>query len=184
MKKFTLVPHERYLHYKSLFDKQTSGAPVLQDTSVEKAIVHDTTTPLETQQTTSEKLNVEHIISQLPKRNKSKAQSLLSVIDNTPRLDWNNKGEIILDNNCIPTSHITDLLHDALNNTRHEPPGAEEFYSALDTVPLSLISNPKRRSLIGGKRAAATSTVPLPPPGIPNKPAVPLNNWQGLWRRY
>lgn len=185
MKKFTLIPFERYLQYKTLLEKQGSVQDE-PDIAIEKNA--DATSTLSiTPPTELEKLSVDSILSQLPKRNKSKAQSLLSVVDNSPRLDWNNKGELVLDNTCVPTSHITDLLHDALNNTKHTPTGAEEFYAALDSVPLSLITNPRRRSLVGGKQST-TATTPnfakLPPPGLPNKPAVALNNWQGLWRRY
>ena len=119
-----------------------------------------------------------YIISQRTndqKRDRSKATALLNVVEQNPNLDWNTRGEVLVKDSVIPFSHISDLVRDALHNSRYEPVGCNEFYSTLDNVPLSLISNPNRRILIGGKTL-------LPPPGIPDKKPVPLNNWTQLWK--
>lgn len=185
MKKFTLIPHERYLQYQSLLDKQTATPSKQEEVSNGSAntVTDGNTTQVIDNARSTEKLSIDDIISQLPRRNKSKAQSLLCVVGASPRLDWNDKGELLLDNNRVPFTHITDLLHDALNNTRHEPAGLKEFYSGLSNVPQSLVTNPKRRLLIGGKSIAPTIRQ-LPPPGIPDKKPIPLNNWQTLWKKY
>ena len=173
MKKSVLIPFERYLHYKSLVNNNTPPETQKEDESV-KNEHHVVDTTEDKPQTNQEKLGFEVILSHLPKRDRSKALSLLNVVEQNPKLDWNNRGELLVNNSSIPYSHISDLIRDALHNSRFEPVACKEFYSNLDNAPLSLVSNPNRRILIGGKV--------LPPPGIPDKKPVPLNNWSGLWK--
>ena len=141
----------------------------------EKALIDPSPVIESTDSSPERKLEKEIILSHLSKRDRSKATALLNVVEQNPNLDWNTRGEVLVKDSVIPFSHISDLVRDALHNSRYEPVGCNEFYSTLDNVPLSLISNPNRRILIGGKTL-------LPPPGIPDKKPVPLNNWTQLWK--
>lgn len=113
----------------------------------------------------------------LPKRNHFKARRLLDYINRQPHLDWNQAGNLIVDNQTVEYSHIVDLLHDALNSTRSDPVGHDVFYQQLVGVPQSLINNPRRKSLVGNGRRRR-----LPPPGLPSSQPIPLNAWRTQWQ--
>ena len=172
MKKSVLIPFERYQYYKSLVNEHNlppegKAEPTINDNK------HDTVNI--TEHKNQDKLKPEIILTHLPKRNKSKALSLLNVIEQNPNLDWNNRGEVLLNGAAIPYSHISDILHDALNATRRtEPAGCQEFYSNLGHIPTSLISNPKRRVLIGERK--------LPIPEKLDRKINPLTDWSGFWK--
>ena len=175
MKKSVLVPYERYLHYKRLHDNPAKKEDQSQNNTEEQNLqetvdVHPYSDDSLQQ---AHKLKPDIIVALLPKRNRTKAAALLSFIDTHPVLDWNSKGELLIHNQAIPFSHITDLAHDALNNTKaYDPVGCEEFYRNIGHVPLSLISNPKRRLMIGSKG----------PPVIPQTKSVAQNTWKDLWK--
>ena len=178
MNKSVLIPYDRYIYYKSLVrNKHSTDIENKQstDTKEENPTLNTIDIVDETQSGLAAKLEKEIILTHLPKRDRAKALSLLNVVEQNPNLDWNVRGEILVKNEVIPYSHISDLVRDALRPSRFEPVGCREFYSNLDNTPLSLISNPNRRALVGGKS--------LPPPGIPDKKAVPLNNWSSLWKK-
>ena len=181
MNKSVLIPYDRYIYYKSLVkDRSKSNEKEIESIPMENPDINVNQVINETEavsENKDDKLEKEIILSHLPKRNRSKALALLNVVDQNPSLDWNNRGELSVKGSRIPFSHISDLVRDALHNSRYEPVGCHEFFSNLDNVPLSLISNPSRRALIGGKSAS-----PLPPPGYPDKKPIPLKNWSHLWK--
>ena len=164
MKKSVVLPYERYQQ-------------LLQNKTVPEVGAENSQSGPEPSQASvleSPKLNTSVIIACLPKRNRSKAQQLLEYIEKHPKLDWNNQGNLLVDSNLVEYSHIVDLLHDALNPTKHEPVGREVFYKQLEHVPRSLINNPKRKSLTGGGD--------LPPPGLPATEPKSLNIWKSRWK--
>ena len=175
MKKNVLIPYDRYVYYQSLAkepreEENTVTEPI--NTGTPPAVP----TPVAAAAATQPKLKPEIIIAQLPKRNKSKARSLLSFLEQNNAIDWNQRGELLIENESVPYSHITDLLHDALNNTKYKPVGCEQFYSNLGHVPLSLITNPARKQIVGGST--------LPPPGVPDTEAKSLDSWKLLWQSH
>ena len=174
MKKNVLIPYDRYVYYPSL-----AKEPREAENTVTETINTDTPavpTPVAAPVAPTLKLKPEVIIAQLPKRNKSKARSLLNFLEQNKTLDWNQRGELLIDSESVPFSHITDLLHDALNNTKYKPVGYEQFYSNLGHVPLSLITNPARKQIVGGSV--------LPPPGVPDTEAKALDSWKWLWQSH
>lgn len=205
MKKSVLLSYDRY---QQLLDKSNTVRPLTADKTAAKSAIKDeaSSSPPTPALTASEKpataaataaaqdsdrLHIDIISACLPKRNRSKAHCLLEYIDQHPKLDWNKDGNLVVEKTPIAYSHIVDLLHDALNPTRHEPPvGYDTFYSQLSAAPRSLINNPRRKSLVGGGRggsaaAAATTASPprLPPPGMPDTPARPIDNtWKYQWQ--
>ena len=213
MKKSVLIPYDRYLMYKNLQrnsnsrDSRTGSGDnnnnnddnaqgFAEAASAFNAPVSDASVtqsaPTAEQFSNTGKLDAETIIDYLPKRNRSKGATLLQTIIRNPNLDWNNKGELLVHRKSIPHSHISDLLHDALNNTKNKPIGANEFYANLTNVPLSLVTNPRRRQiLVGGQQQQQQQQQQrqqkqprLPPPGLPNKPPKPLlgDDWSNVWK--
>jgi hypothetical protein len=140
------------------------------------------------------KLDRELILSHIPKYNKRKAEAVLEYIDKAPKLDWNADGELLLDSREIPGSHISDLLRDSCAEYKNfEPVGAEEFYNNLGNIPLSLITNPKRRLLLQKRVGEKPDTPPLhktadsptPRKKKPVNKTSTLNKktWKQLWRK-
>ena len=114
---------------------------------------------------------------------------MLQYINQSPNLDWNKEGELLIKNQSIPSSHISDLVKDSITEYNHfEPAGVTEFYQNLGNIPQTIITNPKRRRLIqkGGQ------SIP-PPPGQPEetktrvlktvKPVKRLKpTWKDMWK--
>ena len=170
MKKSVLIPHERYVFYQNAIKPQ-NDQNVNEDSQA--LTQHEHSEQTAPSPNIIPKLKQEIIVAHLPKRNKSKAHTLLQIIDAHPNLDWNERGELLVRKSVVPFSHISDLLQDALNNTKYEPVGCHQFYSNLTNVPLSLINNPKRKVLVGNGQ--------LPPPGLPDTQPAPISNWRQLW---
>ena len=189
MKKSVVIPYERYQQLLKQ-QQQPDTTPSDSHREAERAGVKEEETTSTTP--TTSKLNPSVIIACLPKRNRTKAQQLLEFVEKHPKLDWNKEGSLLVDNNIVEFSHIVDLLHDALNQTKHQPAGHQLFYEHLQHVPRSLITNPQRKSLTGsggggGGGGGASTDVPrkrLPPPGIPAdaKEPKPLNIWKARWK--
>lgn len=177
LKKSVLIPFDRYQYYQSLVNGTNDvGILPLENGNEQAPLKQDYTTTTTSEQVNA-KLKPELILTHLPKRNKARAQSLLSIIDSHPSLDWNARGELLINKQPVEYSHITDLLHDALNNTKYKPVGCDQFYEHLGNVPTSLITNPIRKQLLGGKR--------LPPPGTPAASTTKsLNDWSVLWQSH
>ena len=173
MKKCVLIPHDRYMYYKSLAKEQTEPVSTTIATDVVPVDEAINERPIEA---TDSKLKPEIILAQLPRRNKSKAKALLQYLQSHKTLDWNQRGELEINKTPVPYSHITDIIHDALNNTKYKPVGCDEFYSHLGCVPKSLITNPARKPLVGG--------APLPPPGVPENAPKQFDDWKSLWQSH
>lgn len=179
MKKSVLLPYERYqqlLQNSGISqnvaatispDVTENATPTLPPQASAEPIVHNSL------ETVATKLNADVIVACLPKRNRFKAKRLLDYIEKHSNLDWNKQGNLTVENQPIEYSHIVDLLHDALTATRHDPTGHVSFYNNLSGIPQSLINNPRRKSLIGGR---------LPPPGLPPSEPKALNVWKTNWK--
>lgn len=117
------------------------------------------------------KLDDETILIAIPNTFKNKAKALLKYLSLVQGLNWNEQGEIIIDNTVLPKSNICDLIKDCLREYKQfNPIGYNEFYEKLSTsnVPLSLIANTKRREFIQSGRGDKPFASPIPPPpGIP-----------------
>ena len=89
-------------------------------------------------------LDIEVILSAVPKNYRNRARSLLNHImaDPQQRLQWNGRGEIIHRGKVIHNSHITDLLKNSQRKYRHlRPVGQAEFIDVLKelNIPLGLM---------------------------------------------
>lgn len=171
MKKSVILPFERY---QQLIQGSQSQLPVVSE--VEQTISPDKKevkiTPSQpvvvksSDQITADRLEKDVIVACLPKRNRLKAYRVLDYITNHSSLEWNKDGNLIVEKQPIEYSHIVDLVHDALNSTRHDPVAYDLFYKHLHGIPQSLINNPRRKSL-----ALPASTLPETP-----------NTWKLRWK--
>ena len=96
------------------------------------------------------RLNEDIILTFLNPRHKIRGQTLLNTLANV--IDWNYKGEIISQNECVPGSHIADLLKACLHHYKDYErfEGLTEFCTALkeSNIPLTLIGNAHLRHTI------------------------------------
>jgi hypothetical protein len=102
------------------------------------------------------RLTQESILMSFPKNIKQKAKAILEHIMNSKCLEWNDKGEISINNKTISNSHITDLIKCSLYPYKNIiPEGYDQFISELNSsnIPKTLIQ-------IGQG---------LPPPGVPSE---------------
>lgn len=184
MKKMVLIPYQQY---SAFTDDQTPSISQLN---------YSSSNPNNLVKSSS-RLSKDLILNVFGKNHYKQANSLLLFIENTPNLDWNESGEIIVDGESVAGSHITDLLRDALFNYKNfEPIGVELFYKHLSSVPVSLIRNPRRRLLTGGgggvyypKHLSHKSELKPPPPGVPQKNTEVdvfsnLTEWKTEWKTY
>ena len=155
MKKMVLIPYDQYFH-SSIANNAPS--PSIENEEINKK---------------EEKLEKDLILQPFSKCHKKLAESLLTYAGRN--VTWNEDGEIIVNGEVVCGSHITDLLKDALFNYKHfNPVGVKVFYESLKGVPLSLIKNPNRKTLIG---RGDKEHHPLPPPGIPvGVPAINITS--------
>ena len=101
----------------------------------------------------------------IPQQYRARAQNLLSHVEKQTDLDWNNKGELLVDGKAVVGSHIADLLDDTVRTkpraNTSEPIGSTMFLDGLrkSNVPQALIGNKNRF-----KRAETPERI-LPAPG-------------------
>lgn len=95
---------------------------------------------------------IKRIFHHLPKIHKKKAELMIDFLKTSSNIAVGEKGEIIIDNQKIPNSHIVDLVHDVLRDrpTSDPPIGIESFVRALkqSNIPVSYIGNPARVKMI------------------------------------
>lgn len=95
----------------------------------------------------------EEILHFIPKSLKNKASDLLQRLSNRNDINWNDKGELIVDNETIHGSHIVDLVGDLIRSRKQDPPrGWRAFADALSrlNLPAELIGNSERWQYIHG----------------------------------
>lgn len=192
MKKMVLVPFDQYSA------QATKTQPPVQIEG-EKQTHQVLPTEIPKQNDDPHRLNKDLILQPFGKHQRRDAETILQYAERA--MDWNARGEIIVDGALVEGSHITDLIKDALVNYKNfNPIGFEVFYGALNNIPLSIIKNVNRRPLInpklagllvgGGKNTftqGSRTTATYPPPGLPiNKTAVDItsNSWLTNWKQY
>ena len=122
------------------------------DQYANKPIGTVTMTPQATHQETDQKDShmpklEKEVLESVPKTMKQKAQRLMQQLQNHPDLKWNERGELVFNDQVIRHSNIVDLVHDVIRKRKHsEPLGWKTFSKALNdlNVPRDLIGNPER----------------------------------------
>ena len=91
------------------------------------------------------------IVESVPKSLKSKADHLMKRLKNEPTIQWNDRGELILDGATVPGSNMVDLVHDVLRKRKQsDPVGWQPFVKHLKhiNIPMELVGNADRRQYI------------------------------------
>jgi len=89
---------------------------------------------------------LEKIRKRLPKSKLEVGKRLMKVIENSDRLNWNDKNELVVDGKTFPNSNIESLYSYAARDVRREPPrGWDTFAKWIvdENVPRSAIGNRK-----------------------------------------
>ena len=129
MNKMVLLPIDRYERLiKSKQPSSETGAPCPQ----------------------FERLGHDIILTFVSPRFKSRAQTLINLLSEF--MDWNDKGEIMQGDKCVPGSHIADLLRACLHNYKdyHRFEGMEIFCDIMSrsNIPLTVLGNMELRHKI------------------------------------
>lgn len=137
--KWVAVPWDKFQELTSQeFQEQTGGSPKPQS------------------------LSTETLLGSIPKRNRREAAAILSYIEKSPNLSWSQQGELVVEGQIVPRTHVSDLLKDAFYKHKNwEPEGVNEFYRELakSNLPTALIRNQERRALLETYKQAK-------PPGV------------------
>lgn len=118
------------------------------------------------------------ILDTVPKRFRPQAEGLLRWMKKSPEaVQWDDKGEVILDGKSIRGSSISDLINDSLRTRKgFNPTGRDDFTQVLAKLntPEDFVRNDDRRKLMSLMKAgemlppitpsvAAASTLSTPP---------------------
>ena len=81
------------------------------------------------------------VLASLPKNLKSKGNRLLDFIKNNPDINFNERGELIVDGSTIANSHASNLVNHVLKKSKVPPIGWNLFKDKLQrmNVPRSLL---------------------------------------------
>ena len=113
------------------------------------------------------RLTFSEIIEAVPKNIRNKMKALLSHIQRNGYIEWNDKGEITIDDTLIPNSQINDLIKCCIYLYKDfTPAGLEQFKAALGHI------NTPHTLIRGGA---------LPPPGLPTKKRPPIIPTKKKW---
>ena len=162
MKKSILLPYDQYLALKANHHNN-QGPPTNQNQEFSDSAPNYT------------QLTDEYVLSLLPVSSKLRAERLLNFIKKTNNINYNECGEVCINNQPISKSHICDILHFACSTSKKLPKGGVEVLQNLQNVPLSLIINPSAKALVGGKQPETV------PPGLPNTYRK-LDSWKSSWK--
>lgn len=121
---------------------------------------------------TSDPVEVD-VMTSLPKSFHAKAKYLLTRLRNDPTVDWNGRGEVVLDHHLIPGSNLADLINDVLRDRKSpfEPVGSLEFANHLHAmnVPQEFIGNKARMRTPNNNKRKRSQNIDSP---LPNKTSV------------
>ena len=102
--------------------------------------------------TTPGKDQVENqILTVIPRNMQKFAKLLVDRIKSDPSMDWNERGELVLEGRPLLNTNIVDLVKDLLYRRRtFNPLGWEEFatHLARGNIPHDLVRNPERLAFI------------------------------------
>jgi hypothetical protein len=105
---------------------------------------------------TEEVYNSDKIISTVPQKMRSRAQALIGLLPQTD-ISWNQRGELVVNDQHIEGSNICDLVKCVLLNYKNfHPKGYHSFIQALasNNVPETLIQNTKCRTDVQNAKGA------------------------------
>ena len=97
------------------------------------------------------------ILESVPQTMKTRAKRLVNKIKTSNRIGWNERGELVLDDQTLPNTNMVDLVNDVLRRRKtFEPRGWRTFTRALqeENVPQDLIGHKERWEWMQGEPSA------------------------------
>jgi hypothetical protein len=76
----------------------------------------------------------EKVVSAAPVQYKDTAKDIFQFLKSQNSLKWNNKGEIVYQEELVPRTNIVDLVSDLLRNRKKAPVGRNVFLNALRDI--------------------------------------------------
>ncbi len=129
-------------------------------TEVDKPVMSPSLTMSKSSESKQRKMSHDMILMSMPKALKYKAKALLNYLEDLSIIDWDDQGQVLIDHDLIPQSHISDLIKCAIFPYKNfHPTGMTSFQAMLaqHNIPKSLLHQQSGSGLL------------LPPPGIPLK---------------
>ena len=123
------------------------------------------TTDIQAPTKSSSRTVYDSVIESIPKTFQRQAKWLLQRIQNSDHLGWNEQGELIVDGNPVPGTHMVDLINDVVRRRKtSQPMGWRVFSRALNrlNVPQEVVGNKDRWAFMKGQEEDSSS--PQSPP--------------------
>lgn len=113
-----------------------------------------------------------------PQNYRNRARNLLTHAQNQAGIDWNQKGEVLVNGNLIHGSHVVDLIDNTIRykkGTRSGTPGEYEFMNALkeSNVPQALIGN---KSMYNHEKQSFESPIPTSNSSLLFETSIPTHS--------
>lgn len=151
--KSNLDDREKWKNYQQILERflyfaQASRKPisVLLKEEVSEAVKDDSKTLID-----SSDSKIESILATIPVTVRKRAELLCQRLHSTSMINWNDKGEVSIDNSFIPGANIVDLINDIVRNRKHtNPRGWQQFAKVLHklNIPQEFIGNTRRWTYI------------------------------------
>ena len=109
--------------------------------------------------------NPSDVIGGLPRQYRNKGHILLQHLKKNPHIEWDERGQLIIDGRTVEHSNVTDLVHEFVRPLRNTPPSAgwRQFAQALHeaNVPQEAIVNTTRYNAALGQEQIHTPNIQL-----------------------
>ena len=106
----------------------------------------------------------EDILESVPKSMRVKARWLLQRMKRSDVLNWNDKGELLIDGTAVPGTHLVDLIKDMVHKRKRVPNATswQEFATGLRQLHIAqeVVGNPDPWDYITNPRENLASYLP------------------------
>lgn len=135
-KKMVLVPFDQIQQRgdnKPQGQQYGEGVVQQSDTSADKSVSPVMGEPVTGENMTKEKLDQELILIPIPQKYRRRARDILQKINSNTTIDWDDRGQLIIQGDTVEGSHMTDILKYFLyKNADIAPMGYNRVVSLLD----------------------------------------------------
>ena len=180
MRKMVLIPYDKY--ERLLTGQVSQPEPVnTTDTYTEQVTLHSPQQDY-CHSNTQDGIH-EDLLSSLPLPLISRAKVILNHLAKHTNLQWNDKGEIIVNGKVVTGSNINDLIKIQLKDYRSFHPVGAEVFSQLvqeSNVPQSVLTQARRYQIGSGKTPPPPVKIP-PPPGKPVRQKRTIKALRHTW---
>lgn len=180
MRKMVIIPYDKY--ERLLTGQVSQPEPVnTTDTYTQQVTLHSPQQDY-CHSNTQDSIH-EDLLSSLPLPLRSRAKVILNHLAKHTNLQWNDKGEIIVNGKVVTGSNINDLIKIQLKDYRSFHPVGAEVFSQLvqeSNVPQSVLTQARRYQIGSGKTPSPPGKIP-PPPGKPVRQKRTIKALRHTW---